>query len=83
MILQMEAATPEKDRLAAQRLMDQYRRDLESLSHDMDSENNRQLADLQVLITSWHLLVVCSSKWCIEVWMMPVLVSSMWLLKSD
>ena len=62
MILQMEAATPEKDRLAAQRLMDQYRRDLESLSHDMDSEKNRQLADLQVLITAWHLLVVCSSK---------------------
>ena len=48
--VQLEAATPEKDRLASQRVMDQYRRDLESLGHDMDSEKNRQLADLQVTL---------------------------------
>jgi hypothetical protein len=47
-VFQIEAATPEKDRLAAQRVMDQFRRDLEALGHDMDSERNRQLADLQV-----------------------------------
>ena len=49
-IVQMEGATPEKDRLAAQRLMDQYRRDLESQNHDLESQKNRQLSDLQVKI---------------------------------
>lgn len=46
--MQLEQATQEKDRLAVQRLMDQYRRDLEALAHDTDSERSRQLSELQV-----------------------------------
>lgn len=46
--MQLEQATQEKDRLAVQRLMDQYRRDLEALAYDTDSERSRQLSELQV-----------------------------------